>query len=81
MSVFCRAAEIYFQSLGGPRNACVDLKYNVPCSVLIYLLRLGLGGVLVELGKIDRSVVFVLSPYSLFCFETPKIQGMSSLAL
>ena len=29
--VFCRAAEIDFQRLAGPRNVSVDLKYDVLC--------------------------------------------------
>ena len=32
ISSFCRAAEIDFQSLAGPRNVSVDLKYDVLCS-------------------------------------------------
>ena len=45
---------------------------------------LGLGGVLVVCGEcynLDRSVV-VLSPHlSILFFKTPRLQGMSSLAL
>ena len=28
---FCRAAEMYFHRLAGPRNVSVDLKYDVLC--------------------------------------------------
>ena len=31
ISEFCRAAEMYFQYLAGPRNVSIDLKYNVLC--------------------------------------------------
>ena len=31
ISCFCRAAEIDFQSLAGPRSVSVDLKYDVLC--------------------------------------------------
>ena len=31
ISVFCRAAEIDFQHIDGPRNVSVDLKYDVLC--------------------------------------------------
>ena len=52
------------------------------------MIRLGLGGVLVVRGEcynleiIYRSVAVVLSPHlSVLFSKTPKIQGMSSLAL
>ena len=51
------------------------------------MLKVRVGGVVVvcgecyNLGKIDRSVVFVPSPLSILFFKTPKIQGMTSLAL
>ena len=31
ISGLCQAAERHFQSLGGPRNVSVDLKYDVLC--------------------------------------------------
>ena len=31
ISSFCRAAERHFQSLAGPKNVSVDLKYDVLC--------------------------------------------------
>ena len=31
ISIFCRAAEMDFQYLAGPRNVSVDLKYDVLC--------------------------------------------------
>ena len=37
ISVFCRAAEIDFQHLAGPRNVSVKLKYDVLClRVFVY---------------------------------------------
>ena len=31
ISGFCRAAEMDFQHLDGPRNVSIDLKYDVLC--------------------------------------------------
>ena len=31
IAVFCRAAEMDFQRLAGPRNVSVDLKYDALC--------------------------------------------------
>ena len=73
----CQAPSVYVKARDACQAPSVCVKARDACQAPSVYVK---ARDACNLGLIDRSVVFVLSPSILF-LKTPKIQGKSSLAL